>query len=214
MKIKVCGMREPENIKAISALPIDMMGFIFHPKSPRFVKDELAKKLNVSILKEDLKRVGVFVNAEMDAVLNRVHDFRLDFVQLHGNESPEYCRELLSVWQISTMRSAKLAKAFAVDDNFDFEETAPYTGRCAFFVFDAKGENPGGNGTAFDWSVLERYTGPTPFLLSGGIDPESVPELKKLNHPQLMGVDINSRFETAPGVKDVEKVTAFVQAFR
>lgn len=214
MKIKVCGMREVENIAAVGALPIDMMGFIFYSKSSRFVPDELAERLTEEVLPEKVQRVGVFVNAELDEVLNRVHDFKLDFVQLHGSESPEYCRELLSVWEISTMHGAKLAKAFSVDENFDFSVTNGFVGLCGFFVFDTKGARHGGNGVPFNWELLDQYTGPTPFLLSGGIGPDSVDDLRKVNHPQLMGYDINSRFETGPALKDVALVKAFVEQLK
>ena len=160
---------------------------------------------------EDTKKVGVFVNAELDQVLNNVHDFQLDYVQLHGYESPEYCSELLSFWASSSLRSAKLIKAFSIDSDFDFTQTAEYEGRCAYFLFDTKGADFGGNGVTFDWTLLDQYQGATPFLLSGGIDLGMEVAIRSITHPQFDGVDINSRFEIEPGLKDIEKIQRFVE---
>lgn len=216
MKIKVCGMREPQNILAIAQLPIDFIGFVLYPNSPRFVgKKGLPQWLEKHEDElEGIARVGVFVNAEVDQILNAVHDFRLDFVQLHGDESPEYCRELQTYWTISSMRSAQIIKAFRVDDHFNFNKTQAYERLCAYFLFDTKAEAYGGTGKRFDWSILNKYMGITPYLLSGGIDGDMVEEIRQLNFKQMEGVDINSRFETVPGEKDVEKVEAFVRALR
>ena len=212
MKIKVCGLREPENILAIAQLPIDFIGLILYPKSPRFVKTKgLAQWLerNEDEL-EGVSRVGVFVNAEVDQILNAVHDFHLDYVQLHGDESPEYCRELHTYWTISSMRSAKIIKAFRVDEAFDFAKTQAYERLCAYFLFDTKGQEFGGTGQRFNWSILEQYMGITPYLLSGGISEEMAEEIKRLNFKQMEGIDINSQFEIKPGLKDVPKVERFV----
>lgn len=216
MKIKVCGMREPENIRAITRLPVDFVGFILYPDSPRFVgKKGLPQWLEKHDEEfEGIARVGVFVNAEVDQILNAVHDYRLDFVQLHGDESPEYCRELQTYWTISSMRSAQIIKAFGVDKNFDFTKTQAYERLCAYFLFDTKGKTYGGTGERFDWSVLKRYMGITPYLLSGGIDLEMAEEIRQLNFKQLEGVDINSRFEEAPGRKDVKKVEEFIRRLK
>ncbi|PHN08508.1 phosphoribosylanthranilate isomerase [Flavilitoribacter nigricans] len=216
MKIKVCGMREPENILAIAQLPIDFIGFILYPNSPRFVgKKGLPQWLEKNDEElEGIARVGVFVNAEVDQILNAVHDFRLDYVQLHGDESPEYCRELQTYWTISSMRSAQIIKAFRVDESFNFTKTQAYERLCAYFLFDTKAKEYGGTGQRFDWSILEKYMGMTPYLLSGGIDLSMVDEIRKLNFKQLEGVDINSRFELEPGKKDVDKVEQFVKALK
>ena len=212
MKIKVCGMREPRNIKALAALPVDMVGFIFYSRSPRFAGGELAKWLaREGAALQGKQRVGVFVNAEVEDVLNHVHDFELDFVQLHGSESPEYCHLLRSLWESTSMRKARMIKSFHVDEEFDFQFTAAYTPYCAYFLFDTKGREYGGTGRQFDWRRLEKYQGVTPFLLSGGIGPDSVAALQGLRHPQLYGVDINSRFELEPGIKDVEKIAQFLE---
>jgi phosphoribosylanthranilate isomerase len=213
MKVKVCGMRAPENISALLDIPIDFIGFIFYPKSARYIgKKGLDKWIgkNAEAFGE-VKKVGVFVNAEVEEILNAVHDYQLDYIQLHGNESAEYCRELSILWQVSSVRKARMIKAFSIDEEFDFSNTEAYAPYCSYFLFDTKGKNPGGNGITFNWSLLEAYQGVTPFLLSGGIDPDSVEEIKALNFPQLSGIDINSRFETAPAVKDIESIRTFIR---
>lgn len=217
MKVKVCGMRDQENISDLIALPIDMIGFIFYPKSKRFVGDN--KGLDKWVVKhkedfEEIQKVGVFVNAELEAILNAVHDYQLDFVQLHGTESPEYCAEITSLWRVSTLRKAKLIKAFQVDDDFDFTSTEPYSAFCSYFIFDTKGKDFGGNGITFNWEVLDNYNGVTPFLLSGGIDLGMEDEIRSLTHPQLVGVDINSKFENEPALKDITKVNLFLQKIK
>ncbi len=215
MKIKVCGLREPDNITALAKLPVDMMGFIFYEKSLRFAGKKLAQWLALEGgALEGIKRVGVFVNAEVEDVLNHVHDFELDFVQLHGNESPEYCQLLRNLWESTSMRKAKLIKAFRVDEGFDFDQVSPFTSHCAYFLFDTKGQEYGGTGEQFDWKLLGNYHGVTPFILSGGIGPETVDDVLGFRHPQLYGIDINSRFEQEPGIKDIEKVAQFVTALK
>lgn len=217
MQVKVCGMRDPENMAAVAQLPIQYMGFIFYPKSRRFVgrQANLAAWLerNAKVL-NGINRVGVFVNAELDAILNAVHDYQLDYIQLHGNESPEYCAELTDLWSFSSVRSAKLIKAFSVDEEFDFRETAPYEPHADLFIFDTKGAGYGGTGKQFDWSLLQKYLGTKTFLLSGGIQPESVPAIRQVNHPQLAGVDINSGFEREPALKEPLAIKKFIEALR
>lgn len=215
MQIKVCGMREPENIKALAELPVDMVGFIFYPKSPRFIGEKTRQWLerNGSVL-ESKKRVGVFVNAEVEEILNAVHDFGLDFVQLHGDESPEYCLLLRTISEATSMRKFRLIKAFRVDEGFDFSGPNAFGPHCALFLFDTKTEAFGGSGRQFDWGLLQAYHGLTPFLLSGGIGPDSVEALRAFRHPQFYGLDINSRFETAPGLKDIEKIRVFIHELR
>lgn len=214
--VKVCGMREPANIKAVAKLPVQYMGFIFYTHSKRFVgKTKLADWLskNGKVL-EGIRRVGVFVNSELDAILNAVHDYQLDYVQLHGDESPEYCAELTGLWSFSSVRSARLIRAFSVDDRFDFGDTAAFEPYAEQFIFDTKGAGYGGTGRQFDWSLLQQYHGTKPFLLSGGIQPDSAEAIRSMDHPQMMGVDINSGFETEPGVKDPQAITTFIQEFR
>ena len=212
MQVKVCGMRDPGNIEALLKLPVDYLGFIFYPRSPRFAGEKGLE--NWIRDKESLfgrvKRVGVFVNAEIEDILNKVHDFQLDFVQLHGDESPEYCRELQSFWSISSMRGARLIKAFRVDAAFDFSITDDYSSFCSWFLFDTRGAAYGGTGQTFDWQLLEKYRGEKPFLLSGGIRPGMAVAIRSLDFPRMAGVDINSGFETAPAVKDIELISDFI----
>ena len=217
MRIKVCGMREPENVKALLGLPIDYVGFIFYKKSPRNIANkspliDWVKKNNKAF--KAIERVGVFVNSEIDFILNKVHDYKLDYVQLHGDESAEYCEEIQSFWAISTMRSAKLIKVFSVDDDFDFSITKAYEPHVSHFLFDTKGKERGGNGTQFNWNILEEYQGGRPFFLSGGIDADAADSIKALQLQQLYGIDINSRFEVKPGLKDIDKIKPFVEAIK
>jgi phosphoribosylanthranilate isomerase len=217
MQVKVCGMRSPQNISDLLDLPIDFIGLIFYEKSKRFVGKDNALSEWIIEHEEDFglaKKVGVFVNAGIDQILNNTHDFHLDYVQLHGEESPEYCQELRLLWSASSVRKAKLVKAFSIDEKFDFARVEPYEAHCSFFVFDTKGADYGGNGTQFDWDLLDAYQGSTPFLLSGGIDLESSEAIRKLEHPMLFGVDINSKFESEPGIKDISTVAEFVTAVK
>lgn len=216
MRIKVCGMREPENVQALLDLPIDYMGFIFYKKSSRDAsKGPLSGWIQENKEKfNEISRVGVFVNSEIDFVLNKVHDFQLDFVQLHGEESAEYCREIQSFWDASSVRRAELIKVFSVDEDFNFEFTEPYESFCSYFLFDTKGPKKGGNGVTFDWDLLQQYEGDTPFFLSGGISEESIEAIEGLQLTQLYGIDINSKFEIQPGLKDIEKIKPFVQAVK
>ena len=217
MKIKVCGTKDPDNIRELLKLPIDMLGFIFHPGSPRYVGKQ--KALPAWIREHEaafsgVLRAGVFVNAEIDEILNAVHDYGLDLVQLHGSEPPEYLRELSVFWEMSSLRRARLVKAFGVDERFDLASTAAYRPYCAWFLFDTRTDQHGGSGRRFDWSFLDPYDGETPFLLGGGIGPESVADLNAWQHPRWIGVDLNSRFETEPGLKDLAALKSFIQALK
>lgn len=189
-------MREAENIRAVEQLGVDMIGFIFYPKSPRCIC-ELPAYLPVDAL-----RVGVFVNEEKQAIEMYADRFGLDYIQLHGHESPEYCRSLQSA-------GLKLIKAFSIARAKDLQRVHEYEGICHYFLFDTKCEQHGGSGNQFDWELLHHYRGQTPFLLSGGINMYSAQALKEFHHPCLVGVDINSRFERKPGEKDVERIGRF-----
>jgi len=216
MQIKVCGLRNPDNILAVAALPVDFIGLILYPGSPRYAaSDAMMEWLeqNRSAF-SNLKIAGVFVNAEIEEVLNAVHDYHLDFVQLHGDERPDYCRELDSFRSLSSMRTAKLIKAFRVDEHFDFSSVSPYASWCSYALFDTRSTEYGGTGKHFDWELLRQYGGPLPFLLSGGIGEEDAEALRQFRHPLMLGVDINSRFESAPAQKDVEKINRFIQTLR
>ena len=199
--VKVCGMRDAENIREVEALGIDLMGFIFWPKSSRYVSERPA------YLPTNCKRVGVFVDEDIETVKRIADDYALDYIQLHGHESPEYCAQL---------KGLKLIKAFNIATTEDFKQTEPYTGIVDYFLFDTKGKSVGGNGEKFDWSVLSAYDGNTPFLLSGGIGPDDAEVLTShfspLTSKKCVGIDLNSRFEIAPGLKDINKLKDFLNA--
>lgn len=200
--IKVCGMREAENIRDVEALQdVDMLGFIFYPKSPRYVY-ELPAYLPVHT-----HRVGVFVNEDKEIVKMYADRFGLDYVQLHGNESPEYCRTLHSA-------GLKIIKAFSIALPKDLKVVGSYEEVCDLFLFDTKCEQYGGSGNLFDWNILQGYNGHVPFLLSGGINSYSANALKEFEHHNLAGYDLNSRFELKPGEKDPERIRTFLNELK
>ncbi len=190
-------MRNGENIRAVESLGIDLMGFILYPKSPRFVAD-LPDYIPLST-----RRVGVFVNESIEIIDSTIAKLSLDAVQLHGKETPEMCRTLRE-------RGVEVFKAISIATEADLEITTAYRGICDMLIFDTKCENHGGSGEQFDWSILNSYKGDIPFLLSGGISLDSVQSVKNFNHPMLAGYDINSRFESAAAVKNVELIQCFL----
>ena len=201
MLVKVCGMREPENIEQVAQLGIDMMGFIFYPKSPRYVSQAVAR----SDADRKVCRVGVFVNDSIPDMLDKIHSFSLNAVQLHGGESREVCEQLREV-----NGEIKIIKAISVSDAGDIQKFKEYVGAVDYFLFDTKCKTVGGSGQQFDWQVLDEYDGDVPFLLSGGIGPEDVSRVRSFHHPKCVGIDLNSRFEIEPGVKDIEKLRKFL----
>ncbi len=206
IKIKVCGMRDPENISGvIKALP-DYLGFIFYPKSKRFVGFEPSPEVLAEI-PVSVKKVGVFVNETLEKVMEICQSWNLDIAQLHGQETPEYCRQIRN-------SGITVFKAFSVDEQFDFELLETYSGECDYFLFDTKGRLPGGTGQKFNWQLLENYKLNVPFFLSGGIGPDDLNTISEFSHPQLFGIDINSGFEISPALKDVEKVKKFIAKIR
>lgn len=206
LKIKVCGMCDPENISGVVAAAPDYLGFIFYPKSKRFVGFEPSAKV-LAAVPESVKKVGVFVDETPEKVLEIYRNWKLDVVQLHGNETPEYCRQIKD-------SGITVFKAFSVDESFDFATLKAYTGVCDYFLFDTKGQLPGGTGQKFNWQLLENYKGDVPFFLSGGIGPEDIDAIRQFSHSQLFGIDINSGFEISPALKDVEKVKSFISEIR
>lgn len=201
-------MRDAENIRAVEQLgtelsmvngqwSINWMGFIFWPKSSRYVSQRPA------YLPTRCKRVGVFVDADIEQVRRTAEDYALDIIQLHGSESPEYVRQLHA--------QRPIIKAFNIATKDDLEATKPYEGIVDYFLFDTKGKSVGGNGEKFDWSVLDAYDGSTPFLLSGGIGPDDASRVRAFHHPQCIGIDLNSRFEVEPAYKDIKKLKTFLE---
>lgn len=204
MQIKVCGLKIPENIRAVMQLDVHFVGFIFYEKSPRHVTLPPEEYTGFDTLRNStVKKVGVFVNATIPFIMEKVKAYDLDYVQLHGNENVFYCSKLKG-------KGVKIIKAFSVDDHFVFTETTAYQYYCDYFLFDTKGEKPGGNGAAFDWSILHRYKGKTPFFISGGIRPGMEDAIRQLDFPVLYGLDLNSGFEIEPGYKSVTEISQFL----
>jgi phosphoribosylanthranilate isomerase len=220
MKIKVCGMRDAENISELIKLKPDYMGFIFYDKSKRFVTS--FPKIEIP---SEIKKVGVFVNETIDDIIEIVKQNKLDAVQLHGNETPEYVRSLSGVevtcskniGGISTPlnHQVEIFKAFSVDDNFDFSKTEPYQKVCDYLLFDTKGKDYGGNGVKFNWQVLDNYKGELPYMLSGGItknDSQAILSfLRGQESKKCIGLDINSGFEIEPALKNINEIKEFKQ---
>ena len=199
-------MRDPENIDAVCSASPDYIGFIFYPKSKRYVGDNPDKNIFSRVPDSTLK-VGVFVNEDATKVIETCRKYTLQVAQLHGHESVDYCREIKDSGLI-------VFKAFSVDNDFNFSQLNNYEKVVDFFLFDTKGKLPGGTGEKFNWAILDQYKLDTPFFLSGGIRPEDCEDLNNLISNQLFAVDINSGFETEPAVKQTDKVSSFIQKIR
>jgi phosphoribosylanthranilate isomerase len=222
--IKVCGMKYKDNIQAVAALQPDYLGFIFYEKSSRYFEGEIPQ------LSKNIKKTGVFVDSSIDYVLDKVKKYDLQAVQLHGEESPKFCDELRNKLNVPPNTSdsyrnegsetknvstaldmtleLEIIKVFSIKDDFDFSILEKYEGVVDYFLFDTKGKLPGGNGFTFNWKVLKKYPSKKPFFLSGGIgldEIEKVKEILKTNLP-IYTIDVNSKFETEPGLKDIEKL--------
>lgn len=199
MKIKVCGMRQQSNIEELVTLSPNFIGFIFYEKSPRFAGEELNEEY-VKTIPKSIKKVGVFVNANPGYILDMVKKYDLQYAQLHGNEMPDICRSL-------RQKGVNIIKAFSIDENFNFAMLNNYKSFCDLFLFDTKGNQPGGNGVPFDWKLLKRYDNEKPFFLSGGISIDNIDTIISLSKTlSIYGIDVNSMFETEPGVKDISKL--------
>lgn len=206
LKVKVCGMRVRENIEEISALKPDYMGFIFYPDSKRYVGEDF---LVENLLKLECDKVGVFVNQSEAEIIDKIALYSLQAVQLHGEESPEFCKKLQK-------ETVKVIKAFGVSTVEDFTALSDYSDSCDLFLFDTKSEQRGGTGEKFDWTILDSYSLSIPFLLAGGIGPEDIPVLREkyIKMPLFHGVDANSKVESEPGVKDLNRVRALIEEVR
>ena len=205
MKIKICGMKNPENIRAVAALQPYMMGFIFYPKSPRFAEPLDIATLNA--LPKSIKKIGVFVNEDLENILTIATKYNLDGVQLHGTELESMCKELHKSGFI-------VIKAFPIAEAYNFKVTKKYEGTCNYFLFDTKTDAYGGSGVKFNWGMLDEYVGDTPFLLSGGIADDDAEAILKIEHPKLAGIDLNSKFEVSPGLKNVELLRGFLKELK
>ena len=205
LKIKVCGMRNHENISAIAALQPDYLGFISYPKSKR----DIGADFKIPDGLENIILTGVVVNENFEYIQKLVNTLGLKAIQLHGSESPTLCKELKSL-------NISIIKVFSVDDDFDFDSLVPYSDVADFFLFDTKGKEHGGNGVKFNWNILEKYKGEKPLILSGGIDLEDISDISKLNllRLNLYALDVNSKFEIEPALKDVEKVKQLINSVR
>lgn len=198
MIIKVCGLRESHNIQAIDEIGVDWIGFIFHPQSPRFVA------LLPSYLPQKAKSIGVFVNSTSNFISKTADMFGLWGVQLHGNETPEQCSFLRN-------KGLRVIKACSIATLSDIKAAQMFAPCSDYLLFDTKCNGYGGSGKKFNWNLLQAYTASTPFLLSGGLRPESVDDLKRFHHPSLAGYDLNSGFELRPAVKDVDAISQFIK---
>lgn len=220
MKIKVCGLRKPDNIRAVAALGVDFIGFIYAEKSPRSVYDDFdidefwMQEAARPSLPKNVDKVGVFVNQDIMDVASTLVGAGLTYIQLHGNETKRYIKELRNNLSAINKDHVKIIKALSVETEDDVKRWREYRNAADVLLFDTKGKAAGGNGKQFDWSVLEAYDGDIPFLLSGGIGPDDVERVLGFHHEQCVGIDLNSRFETEPGVKDVELLRTFIEQIR
>ena len=210
MNIKVCGITQFKQLQQLEALNIDYAGLIFYKESPRYMCDKIAGK-QVKEADFDIKKVGVFVNPSYSELLDAIDEYGLDIVQLHGNETPELCEELSA--------EVEVIKAFRIagDESINIDEMVmPYDAACDFYLFDTAGlkESFGGTGQQFDWGILKKAKIEKPFFLSGGIGPDDVQKVRSFKHPDFFAIDINSKFETTPGVKDMAAILKFLQGFK
>lgn len=210
MIIKICGVSDPENLRQVDRLDADWIGLNFYPPSPRY--------LNLRALppagSDEPERVGVFVDEMPQTILSRIVAFHLDIVQLHGCERAVMIQNLRRSVVPDIRENLVVVKAINVATAADFSQCGEYEGVVDYFLFDTKGALHGGNGEKFNWDLLDAYQGKTPFLLSGGIGPDDADALRAIRHPLFRGVDVNSKFETAPGVKDINLLRSFIKRLR
>jgi phosphoribosylanthranilate isomerase len=206
LKIKICGMREPENIRDVAELRPDLMGFIFFPHSPR----DAGQILNQDVLAElpkKIRKTGVFVNEDIETIAGIVRKYSLDIVQLHGNETQDQCRKLRE-------KEIPVIKVFNIKDSSSLRLCYEYQSCTEYFLFDTSTPKYGGSGNKFDWKILDEYNLDHPFILSGGISPDDISNILAINNPSFYGIDINSRFEIKPGIKNIETLKLFISEIR
>lgn len=199
-------MREPKNIQAVSALAPDLMGFIFYPKSPRYIAESMLPDA-LEAISPDISTVAVFVNEESEMVRRICTGYNFSFAQLHGAESPAYCASLRE-------KGIGIIKAFAVDEAFDLDRLEPYASVVDFFLFDTRTSQYGGSGKQFDWRLLQSYPYSTPYFLSGGISADDIQAIKAMYLPGMIGIDANSKLEISPALKDIEKTRTLIHQIR
>ena len=203
MIIKVCGIKYKENIEFLRSSNIDMVGLNFYKPSVRYIDSSIPPSIFDSF-PDRIQRVGVFVNEEKETLLDLASTFKLDYAQLHGDEDAEYCNAIAV--------HLPIIKVFRIEEEFDFEQLTDYMS-ASYFLFDTQTKHFGGSGRKFDWRILKQYHHPKPFILSGGIGPSDVQQLQEINHPSFAGVDINSKFESSPGLKDHILLSDFISQF-
>ena len=202
MELKVCGITTTENIMELIHMNISRLGFIFYHMSKRYVYGKLIED-GLSAVPKHIKKTGVFVNAETDQIEQIIDQYHLDSIQLHGDESPDFCKHFRG--------KVEVIKTISIKDKSSFETAKLYEDACDLFLFDTQSEYFGGTGKTFDWQWLEVYTLDKPFYLSGGISLENFEEVKKIKHEKLVGIDINSKFEIRPGIKDIKKIIQLIK---
>lgn len=202
MIVKICGINDPEFLHNSATLSFDLAGFVFYSESERDLSEEIMPG-DLDMLPVDVDRVGVFVNEPLHLVIDIATQFALDFIQLHGDEPQVYAEKLAQDFLV--------IKAFRVSEDFDFSTTKRFEDSCEYFLFDTRAEKVGGTGLKFNWDLLEKYKGDVPFLLSGGIGPEDVDKIKQFSHPKFAGIDINSKFEIKPGIKNLPEISKFLK---
>ncbi len=209
MKVKICGMREAENVKEVAQLQPDFMGFIFYPKSKRYVLEEQSvfRLRSVTSGLAEIEKVAVFVNEKVDEVIRICKEYGFDYAQLHGDESAQESAAIRA-------KGIKVIKAFPVSESLDFDELSAYEDKVDFFLFDTKTKDYGGSGKQFNWELLLTYPLHTPYLLSGGIGERDIETIKKLNLPKCVGIDANSRLEIKPGLKDLRATGNLISEIR
>jgi phosphoribosylanthranilate isomerase len=215
MKLKICGMKYQDNINQVAKLQPDYLGFIFYEKSPRFFEGDIPQVPNT------IKKVGVFVNASIEYIIEQIKTHNIQAIQLHGNESPEFCDALRRAELVSASHNENLKqtqvdiiKVFSIKEKFNFDVLKPYENACDYYLFDTKGKLPGGNGYTFNWNVLNNYPSTKPYFLSGGIGLDQIENINQFQKSKASkycyAIDVNSKFEIEAGLKDIKRLNRFI----